>query len=248
MKSYTDLFSQRGSTYDQAMQRWPDARRQEFEQAVRAGQITNGMVVADVPAGGGYLQRYVPAGCAWLGHEPCATFSDHHASAHGVPARDLLPLPWSDQSIDVAISLAGVHHLADKRPLFSEMFRVTRPGGRFVLSDVAADSDVALFLDGFVGANNSTGHEGVFLDHDTLEDLKQTGWTILSAQLIPFHWVFAQRTDMAEFSRGLFDICKASTREVEKALEASLGVDGLADGMVGLRWSLMTIVAERPGN
>lgn len=246
VKSYTDLFDQRGSTYDQAMQHWPDARRQEFEQAIRAAQIEAGMVVADVPAGGGYLQNYAPTGCTVQGHEPCATFSDHHASGHGLTARPLLPLPWADQSIDIAISLAGVHHLADKRSLFADMLRVTRPGGRFVLSDVAADTNVALFLDGFVGANNSTGHEGAFLDERTVEELREAGWQIVSQEMASFHWVFAQREDMAGFCRGLFDICKVSPGKVEQALAECLGVDVLADGQIGLRWSLMTIVAERP--
>lgn len=248
VKSYVDLFGERGAPYDQAMQLWPDARRQEFEQVIRAVPIEDGMVVADVPAGGGYLRRYLPSYCTWQGHEPCTAFSNHKAGAHAVHEGELLPLPWIDQSIDVVISLAGVHHLADKRPLFAEAFRVTRPGGWFVLSDVAAESDGAVFLNSFVDAHNSTGHEGVFLDHRTLDDLTQAGWTILSDQLVTFHWVFQQRTDMARFCRSLFDICNAATKEVQKALEEHLGVDVLQDGSIGLRWSLMTIVAKRPVN
>lgn len=30
--------------------------------------------------GGGYLQRYLPAGTRWHGHEPCASFQ-HNATA-----------------------------------------------------------------------------------------------------------------------------------------------------------------------
>lgn len=248
VKSYIDLFGERGAPYDQAMQRWPDARRQEFEQVIRAVPLEDGMVVADVPAGGGYLQRYLPSYCTWQGHEPCAAFSNHKVSPHALHERELLPLPWIDQSVDVVISLAGVHHLTDKRPLFAEVLRVTRPGGWFVLSDVAAESDAALFLNGFVDAHNSTGHEGVFLDRSTFDELTQAGWTILSDQLLSFHWVFPQRADMAGFCRRLFDIRNAATNEVQKALEEDLGVDVLHDGSIGLRWSLMTIVAKRPAD
>ena len=78
------------------MQCCPDARQQEFAQAVDAARLTSGMVVADVPAGGGYLQRYLPSGCHWLGHEPCASFTNHGTLTGD--ARPLLPLPWSDAS------------------------------------------------------------------------------------------------------------------------------------------------------
>lgn len=54
----------------------------------------------------------------------------------------------------------GVHHLAETRPLLNAIFEAVKPGGRFVLSDVAADSPVATFLDGFVGSHYGTGRDG----------------------------------------------------------------------------------------
>lgn len=243
--SYEALFGQRGSSYDRAMLAFPDAREQEFAQAITAARIKPGMVIADVPAGGGYLRQYLPEGCDWIGHEPCADFTNHRTGA-SIAGRPLLPLPFPDQVADAAISLAGVHHLADKRPLFSEMLRVTRPGGRFVLSDVAADTPTARFLDGFVGDTNSTGHEGIFLDDHTLEELAEAGWNVLSHGLARFHWVFADMPAMVAFCRGLFDICKADDAAISDALVMGPGVDGLNGGGVGLRWSLMTIIAQRP--
>ena len=145
-KSYQEHFNLRGSAYDRAMQRCPDARAEEFTQALKAVNPSPPMVVADVPSGGGYLRRYLPKGCTWTGHEPCASFTRHGALADpGVP---LLPLPWADHSIDTAFTLAGVHHIDDKRPLFAELFRVVKPGGKLVVSDVAEGSIVAKFLDG----------------------------------------------------------------------------------------------------
>jgi len=243
--SYEDLFGQRGSAYDRAMLAYPEARAQEFAQVLAHAALSPGMVVADVPAGGGYLRRYLPEGCGWVGHEPCADFTNHRTGAQesGMP---LLPLPFADSAADVAISIAGVHHLADKRPLFRDMRRIVRPGGRFVLSDVATDTPVARFLDGFVGDNNSTGHEGVFLDAHTPGELAEAGWDVLSHRLEAFHWVFADEDAMVAFCRGLFDICKAGDAAIARALHDGPGVEQLPDGRTGLRWSLMTIVARRP--
>jgi len=243
--SYEELFGQRGSSYDRAMLTFPDAREQEFTQALAPAALRAGMVVADVPAGGGYLRRYLPDGCRWIGHEPCADFTNHRSGEAGI-ARPLLPLPFADAAADVAVSIAGVHHLADKRPLFRELLRITRLGGRFILSDVAAGTLTARFLDGFVGDHNSTGHKGIFLDERTLEELADAGWNVASYGLEHFHWVFANEAAMVGFCTRLFDICKADPASILRALKNGPGVDALAGGKVGLRWSLMTIVAQRP--
>jgi len=243
IQSYQEHFNQRGSAYDLAMQKFPGARQAEFLQAITAAQLKPGMVVADVPAGGGYLKGYLPEGCTWCGHEPCASFTNHGARQEiAVP---LVPLPWANESADVAISLAGVHHIEDKTPLFADFYRVVKPGGRLVVSDVAKGSAVARFLDGYVGAHNSTGHEGVFLDECTVDELQKSGWSIAEAGVRNFHWLFSSRLDMARFCHALFDLRTSSEDDTRLAIETTLGVDDLSDGRVGMRWALMTVVAVR---
>ena len=250
-KNYEELFRTRGSAYDRAMQHYPHAREQEFMQAVDRADLRPGMVVADVPAGGGYLKDYLPDGCIWRGHEPCASFiaagsALNTPASHNTPVTNssLLPLPWPDNSVDVALSIAGVHHLEDKRSLFAELHRVVKPGGRFVLSDVAEGTAVARFLDGYVGDNNSTGHEGVFLSENTLMELQEAGWRIFSNEYVGFHWIFNDRKAMGAFCNGLFDICQRTVEETLIAIESELGVDRLPDGRLGMRWGLKTIVAQ----
>jgi SAM-dependent methyltransferase len=236
--SYEDLFQLRGAPYDSAMSRFPDARREEFLQTLSRARLAPGSVVADVPAGGGYLARYVPEGCIWQGHEPCASF------AHGQPAQDtgLLPLPWKTASVDAAVSLAGVHHLEDKVPLFTELARVVRPGGRLVLADVHEDSAVSRFLDGWVDKHNSTGHEGIFLGPQTLNELDQAGWSVLGAERVGYHWRFADEREMGEFCHGLFDLRTSTPADTARTIVEELGVDRFEDG-IGMRWELYMIVA-----
>ncbi len=262
-KSYQDHFEQRGSAYDRAMLRFPDARRQEFEQVIAAARLSPGMTVADVPAGGAYLCAFLPQDCEYQAHEPCATFTNHGHHQRGQPLQckeargaapskkgaaaqgglPLLPLPWADDEIDVAISLAGLHHLADKRPLFKELKRVLKPGGRLALSDVAKGSKVAHFLDGYVGDHNSTGHDGIFLDGSILSDLEYAGFVIEQRHLNDFHWTFPNRADMAAFCHELFDLQKSNLADTQRAIEQQLGVTDYPDGTVGMAWQLMTIAA-----
>lgn len=45
------------------------------------------------------------------------------------------PLPFADESFDVVFSKDAMVHIPDKEALFTEIFRVLRPGGAFAASD-----------------------------------------------------------------------------------------------------------------
>lgn len=237
--NYEQSFLERGRDYDAAMLAWPDARREEFECAIRLAGLAGGERVIDVPAGGGYLARYLPAGCAWFGHEPCASFLRGGARA----ADSMLPLPWTDGFADVAISVAGVHHMDDKRPLFEEIHRVLRPAGRFVLADVHRDSAVARFLDDFAGRYIPTGHVGSYLDERTPVELADAGFEVLQAQRRNYHWWFPDRRALAAFCSGLFGLSGVDEDTVLQAADSLLGTTTGAAG-IGLRWELFAILAS----
>lgn len=46
-------------------------------------------------------------------------------------------LPWDAESFDIVYGVAFVHHLEDVQRLFSEIYRVLRPGGRCRFADTA---------------------------------------------------------------------------------------------------------------
>jgi len=244
MESYSELFERRGSAYDRAMRRFPRAREQEFAQVVVKADLRPNAVIGDVPAGGNYLRSYLPSNCVWLGHEPCATFTNHGdlASTTSTP---LLPFPWQDLSIDTVISLAGVHHLSSKSEFFEEAYRVTKPGGRFVLSDALEGSAVAAFLDGYIGVHNSTGHEGAYLTPATIDELTGAGFTTPEMNIEHYHWIFDDVDDMGAFCHLLFDLCKSTPEMTKEAIINHLGLVHFESGQIGMNWSLATFVAYK---
>ncbi|MEX0429795.1 class I SAM-dependent methyltransferase [Spiribacter insolitus] len=239
---YDEIFEARGSAYDHAMRALPRARAAEFRQLISRLAPQTGETLADVPAGGGYMAGYLPAGVVHAPYEPCVSFTNHGDTTRG-GGRPLLPLPWKQDSVDAVASLAGVHHITDKAPFFSELRRVVHAQGRLGLSDVAAGSAVALFLDEFVGAHNTTGHEGVYLDQTTVPSLRQAGWEVTSDEIVEFHWVFDSKIQAGEFGHDLFGLVGVTPSAFADAMEARLGFDPLPDGGVGLRWALRTIIA-----
>jgi phosphoethanolamine N-methyltransferase len=75
------------------------------------------------------------------------------AAAHGVADRLTFalvepgPLPFPDESFDIVFSKDALIHIADKRALYADVFRVLKTGGRFAASDwlkgARADDDPA---------------------------------------------------------------------------------------------------------
>ena len=55
-------------------------------------------------------------------------------------------MPVDDGTVDLIISNCVINLAPDKRKVFREMFRVTKPGGRFTVSDIVSDQPVPQYL------------------------------------------------------------------------------------------------------
>lgn len=93
------------------------------------------------------------------------------------------PLPLPDQSVDIVFTKDVVCHIADKPALFADVFRVLKPGGRFLCAD---------FLDG--EADGAAAE----LFADWVDVLKTFGLT--------FHYEGRPAYEAALTSAGFIDI------------------------------------------
>lgn len=243
MKSYEDLFAERGRSYDKAMKEFPHARAEEFLNISNRIKFNSELRLLDIPAGGGYLKQYLDPRCNYYGHEPCPEF-DSEFSSHSSSGL-LVPTPFCDSTFDVICSLAGLHHVVDKQALFTELHRVSKPDGQLIVCDVAENSAVARFLDQFVANHNSTGHEGLYLNNQTEEDLTSTGWVLLESDKTPLRWRFDNQQAMVQFCTQLFDVQTSDRHATLKALQDYLGFEQGKDSQVELCWKLHTIVARK---
>ena len=247
-KDYRDIFNQRGVLYHQAMMRYPQARRHEFEAAIATADLQHGHILCDVPSGGCYISRFLEQDIKLFSIETSTEFihcATSHPANNTLVCEDLSHISLLSNTVDRAISLAGSHHLTNRPGFYSEVCRILRPGGVFCLADVREGSGVDGFLNVFVDQHNSMGHNGDFLRERTRTELEAAGFRVTWAEPKAYHWLFDDVPQMVDCCRCLFGIDQATDAQILAALEHYLGFTSLAAG-VGLNWELYFFKAVKP--
>ena len=224
--SYRDIFEQRADTYHEAMTLYPGARDAEFEAVVSFAQLPVGCVVADIPSGGGYLENHLgDAARAIVAVEPTEQF--FHRCDETQRLRKIFSpleeLAIDRESIDAVISLAGLHHVADRHRVFSELHKILVPHGTLCIADVRLGSNVDSFLNVFVHEHNSLGHEGWFIDSEFKQALNGAGFGIDHNEVIQYSWNFESPEAMVHFCILMFGLDKATPEKVLGGIAEHLG-------------------------
>lgn len=240
--TYSEIFAERGAAYHRAMAECPRARDAEFRAVLEPVAGRTGLL-CDLPSGGGYLAAHLPEGMRYVGVDPSEDFV--RACPAGVECiqAPITSVPLDGDSADVVISLAALHHEPDPPAVFREVRRLLKHRGRLVIADAAAGTPVALFLNGFVNANNPMGHDGHFLDELTAGLIEDAGFTIADDRLVDMPWHFDSLAEAGAFCRQLFWMPSLTAEEVAAAMDREIGFD-LVDDRPHLRWALRRIVCD----
>ena len=242
--NYASIFEQRGHLYQQAMTKYPDARNQEFEHLIRLSDIKTGNSICDIPCGGFYLKRFINTDSKLIGVDACL----NHFLHGNLQGNLLISSPTStglkSAEFDRVISLAGIHHMRDKKPFFTEVARLLKPGGNFCIADVAEGSPTSVFLDSIVNEHNSMGHSGCYLNEQTLAEVSSSGLTLTDSNKIDFFWVFNCRQDMVDFCSLLFGLDQINKTNFVEQTEALLSPTQASESYM-LPWQLQFICGKK---
>ncbi len=243
-ETYEEIFDKRGDRYHYAMQSYPEAREKEFRNLLKYSQVDQEDIIADIPAGGCYFKKYLQNGHLYF----VESSEEFLSRCQGGLNKILCPvddLPFKTGFFDKVYSLAGTHHLEDKRPLFAEVHRVLKTDGDFVYADVKTGSREDDFLNIFVDRYNSMGHKGIFINEATIAAMERFGLKVQTAEYLDFTWNFASEADMIDFVKNLFGLdLAANDDEILRGIDSYLGYHQ-EDGKVYMNWGLYYLHATK---
>ncbi len=98
-----------------------------------------------------------------------------------VAMAESLPLP--DASVDLAFSTLSFHHWADQAKGISEVARVLRPQGIFLLADIVIPRWMSVFVRNF-RYNSPTDVRDMFTQAGLTVELQQQSWRWLRVLLV----------------------------------------------------------------
>lgn len=229
---------------------FPQARRLERAALLDLVDVGSGSVVVDLQAAGGYLADAIydlangDIQCICV--EPTPSLNKRIRSLHRVCVDSLDRLQSiRDESVDVVVGLAGLHHSPKPARTILESFRILKPGGQFAVCDVERESAMAEWLNGYVDANTSNGHKGWFFKAgEILGQLEAAGFEAATEEKRYVPWIFENHASMVRFFSGLFGL-QASAKQVEAAIHRYLNVRSV-DGQVLVDWYLIYASATKP--
>jgi SAM-dependent methyltransferase len=246
--NYKDIFNARGAAYHQAMIEQPFAREQEFRTMLRLAHPADDQVIVDMPSGGGYLRHFIDADTdvTLLCVETSQAFADRVPRTARVRPilSELHDVPVDGGSVDTVVSMAGLHHVADRPAVFAEMRRLLKPAGRACIADVTAGSRVATFRNGFVNRHSGMGHHGHFIDVTVRSELTRAGFHITSDVMEQYHWTFPTEQSLARFCKLMFGLDRADEQQTLDGIREHVGYD-YVDGVWRMNWELTFLEAVR---
>ena len=158
---------------------WDEMRSQLFGRdyvlPTLAALLPEGLRVADLGCGTGDLLQWMPEGAIGIDREQAML----DAARERCPSADLRlgvleDLPLEDDSLDVALCVLVLHHVSALESVLTEVRRVLKPGGHFVVIDMVRHDRTAY--------RQTMGHKHLGFAPEDFAALTLARWTELPAE------------------------------------------------------------------
>lgn len=168
----------RASFFNEVMLEFPHARAEELSLALHHLQPRSGESILEIGAGTGFFseaiaQRVAPSFLVAsdpspeqlhaLAQKNVGNIQLMHGAADALPLHHFLLPPCS---FDAIWSGGSFHHVPNKSSAFQNFYALLKPGGRVVIADILAGSNLARHFDLEVAKYCITGHEVSFLSKE----------------------------------------------------------------------------------
>ncbi|MCP4810214.1 MAG: metalloregulator ArsR/SmtB family transcription factor [Proteobacteria bacterium] len=135
-----DFFTRHASQWDALRE---DLFGRDFLVPTLLSLLPDGLVIADLGCGTGeMLARLAPVSDRVIGvdREPAMLEQARRRGEFDLRVGELHDLPLEDEELDLALLVLVLHHVAELEPVFAELARVLKPGGRAVILEMVEHS------------------------------------------------------------------------------------------------------------
>ncbi len=244
-EAWNRIWQKRGRDYHEASVRFPKAHNQEFGLLMRDIKLWPGMTALEIAAAGGYglehVRKVLSDRVKLLAIESSEVFAQFlPVYVERVLDSTITAFNLPDESVDLAINQAGLHHTQESERFFEECFRVLKPQGMCAVCDVRKGSRVDIWLNKFVNQHHSQGHCGWFFEEGEMTSkMKAAGFETVHEKCVSYTWDFDSVEDMVTFCRILFGLDRATSSEILQGIEDILGFSRTPHSAVGMNWELI---------
>ncbi|WP_159587274.1 class I SAM-dependent methyltransferase [Chelativorans xinjiangense] len=250
-----EFSGRRSATYQDALATYSNAWRSDIACMARFLDPKRGEKVLEIGAGNGYfsvaIAELIGADGLLVATDPSVDqLSALEADAeHGnirVVQATAEELDIDCRDFDAVWSRGAIHHVANKTAAFGRLSECVRPGGRMVIADIFAGTQLARYFDSVIARTCCTGHEVAFLSREFAESLcALTGWNTPSFHDVTTPWEFDRREDIGHFLHLLFSAKDGITPdECLDAADRFLSVTLTSSGWA-LMWPMTVMTTTR---
>lgn len=199
--NYINTFRNRARSFLYAVNKYNYPMNNELQIAVNTLNLTSGDTLLNLGGAGLDLKRFINKKVNYIPLE----FSSEFADISGIRLIKHHSLDFNTNSIDKVLVLALMHHFDNKEreQLYKEVYRVLKPGGKFIVADVIRDSLQDFWLNNVVDKYNPFGHSGLFFTEEDKHLFTKCGFDV-KVEIKKYTWYFENTQVMLEYLRNLF--------------------------------------------